>query len=329
MAAVFQANVRALASDPTGFYFFHLKEHAVAIGWTVKASGDGQEGYGFAGLKSVDSELRGSGGEFDCWTAPPVLDGSPTPGTLVAGAWALLENAGRELLICTSSNAGAGYQGYGRVAYAPKGAGGFGSTGVSPTDPASAATDEVWLYGNRASVDGLPLFTGGAGYLHLFGDDSAELGALPLGAVVFGDDLSPMFSLCVAPVVDGTESPADPDPVAVFYGTEGFASATLWNHALGAMQAFTPQDLAFYRGKGAVDPSGADRVASIPGTIGSGNDIEKGTFSVRAIAWSGSPRAYPDTVSGTLGGAPVRFAYADLGMLFPFPAGVTPHQPEQ
>lgn len=327
MAAVFVPHIPTVVGLPAGASLFAFKEHAVNVGWVVKGSGDGQGRFGYEGYASVALAERGSGGEFDCWLAAPQALDSTDAGDVNANAWVVLENDGRELLLVATSGTTSSYAGDARIAYCPKGAGGFDGSVADPDTIPDANAQEWWTHGSRLAPLGVTIFTDGPGYLHLFGDDTAELGALPLGFACFGDDLSPDGALSIAPVVAGTESPSDADPVGLFYGTAGFDLVAVWNQPLGAMQSFVPPANGFYKGVGVIDPGGQDRVAAIPGTIGTGTKFEKGTFSHKAIAWSGSPRTYPDTTTGLVGGATTRFAYADAGMLFPFPNGVTPHSP--
>lgn len=294
--------------DWAGKFLFLLKEIAVSAGWTVKGSGDGGTRFGYSGVTAaLAGAQQGSGGDFDCW-----ITGTGTAHTsgLQAGdprhgSWIVLENDGRELLIAPSAQTAASWDGYCRILYARRGAGGFDGSVASATEIPGAATGEAEIAGTRASSDGDSVFLyADSGYVNLWADDAAELGALALGFMTVSSTTPAKHWMCVAPVIAATSQglTVDPDPAGVFYAANGpflgSGQGYAWNYGSGAMEAI---DLggrgdSFWGGNGAPDPTAAkDPYTNVPLIIGVGlNEIVKGLVSPKAFAWTAALRTHPD-----------------------------------
>ncbi len=313
-----------------GRYFFLLKELAVSAGWTVKGSGDGGTRFGYRGGTSVPAPERGSGGEFDCWRTGT---GGRHGDGLVAGdprhgSWLVLENDGRELLLVPSAASTSNWDGYGRMFYAPKGSGGFVSSGADATTLPAAAPDEVALFGARGAPNGVDIFVYNEdGFVQLWADDAPENGALALGFQCVDAVGAPEGFFCIAPIIAATTHPSDPDSVVVMATTTGPQLSTgnhAWNYGLGEMQSvnLTAAAQGFWGGQGVLDPvSGGNPVDTIPVLLGTGgNRVTKGHLSAKGILWAAAPHAYPLVTSDG-------YLYTTAGFLVPWEAPETVPRP--
>lgn len=309
-----------------GRFFFLLKELAVTAGWTVKGSGDGGTRFGYRSGTSVPVAERGSGGEFDCWRTG--TGGSHADGLVAGdprhGSWLVLENDGREVLLCPTAASGSNYDGYGRMFYAPKGSGGFAAGVANATTPPGPATHELALFGTRAAPNGANIFLYNEdGYVQLWADDAPEGAALVLGFQIVDGAGAPSGFFTVAPIEHETVHASDGDPVVVMANGTGPSLSTgnyAWNYGAGEMQTLnlTASAQGYWAGQGVIDPStGNDPSDSIPVLLGTGgNRVFKGFISAKALLWSAANRSYP--LVGSEG-----HLYTTPGFLVPWVAAET------
>ena len=312
-----------------------LKEIAVSAGWTVRGSADGGGNYAWDGITSaLDPSLRGSGGEYDCWSAPyvPALDGSfPDSGSVLtptspenqadgvpgANSWCVIENDGRQLLLRPSWTP-AFSASYSMILYARKGSGGFDgsvadASGNIPGPPTSGAGNELALYSTRASPENEPTFMNTTGttedFVHFWANDSDENGAIVLGYVCQdGSSTTSMNnrSMVICPVIAGSQTDDDPDPVAIITDTGlqiGSAGRLQgWNPVISAFDDFAVSDniegLGYF-----FKQSGADKFEPVSGNesvfqlhcghLATNNDASewyKGPITENAVVVSSAPQ---------------------------------------
>jgi hypothetical protein len=306
MGRVFDVNNQRQTSEYSGASMFAFKELAVAVGWTVVGSGDGDTRFAYAGVTSaLSGGHQGSGGAYDCWRAGSVRTNATTavPGDAGnASAWVVLANAGREVLIQNTSQT-SGWDGYGRMAYNP-GTGAtsafVGSTAATATAP-GAASNERWLIGSRGSPTGDTwLAYNTAGYYHIWGSTTDGAGgARALGLVfVKSSDSTVQRYFCFAPVDDGTELAGDADPTVAYCGTTlpgtNGPSGSVWNHLTSAMELVGGSALGYPAAGQGNSVGGNDQLTQLYAacTYSSGNRYYKGVVTVDAIATTPTQRGW-------------------------------------
>lgn len=174
MTILYDVNISKSASLRAGFGLWRIKELLVLSGrWAVIGSGDGGSRYAYTGVTgALPAPQQGSGGAYDC------LKTGSGAGTLVAGDWstagwcAVQDASGRQVLLVDSNGTPDGsWNSYGRVAYSRM-AGFVGASANATTIPGAAA-DEQWIWGNRATPNGVEIFDYNTiGYLHLYAHDT-------------------------------------------------------------------------------------------------------------------------------------------------------------
>jgi hypothetical protein len=183
MAILFDPNVVKSASLRAGFGLWRIKELLVLTGrWAVIGTGDGGSRYAYRGVTGALSvPQQGSGGIYDC------LKTGVGAGTLVAGDWSTAgwcvveDETGRQILLVDSNGTPDGsWNSYGRVAYSRLA--GFDGAAASATTIPAAASDEQWIWGNRATPVGVEIFDyNTAGYIHFYAHDTATDGVAGFG----------------------------------------------------------------------------------------------------------------------------------------------------
>ena len=295
MARIFDPNLPKAGPnlDWAGRYFFAEKELAILAGFTVRGSGGGSGRFAWNGVTAALPVLeQGSGGTYDCWlTGASRSNSSPA----VAGdagnanAWLVLEDpAGRQTLLAMTNQTTSNWDGYGRIAAARAGSGGFDGTVAAaatiPGAPAGGAGDEVFLFGTRAVASGDPIFLyATSGYVHCYADTTPGVdGGLSLGFWTVTSALAPQHAMALAPVVSAA-SPADIDPYAYFaFGSSGVLVATscAWSWAGGptyTRRALNSQSInGFWPVLGQSDPITGTDSLSLPLAVTTTDEVWKG-----------------------------------------------------
>lgn len=226
-----------------GGYFWYLKEVMVASGrFTVRGSGDGLARFAYNGVTAaLSGPDQGSGGAYDCLQNPKFTDATVKQnGYWNAGGWCVLDEVGsnRQYLFSNTAQTSAGWDGYGRIAYNPGGGATptFVGAAVTATAIPTAATNEQWLYGTRAAPDGAAVtLYATTGYVHVFCEDTTELGVTAFGFIACSD-ARVVGGLVACPVVNGPTW--DVEPVVFFYGSS-FGQISTFNQFGGVNQAWT------------------------------------------------------------------------------------------
>lgn len=304
-----------------GGYFWHLKEVMVASGrFTVRGTGDGQARFAYNGVTAaLAGGQQGSGGAYDCLQNPKFTDAATKQaGYWNASGWCVLDEVGssRQYLLSNTDQISSGWDGYGRIAYNPGGGATPAFVGAAVTALAmpTAATNEQWLYGARATPNGAAVVLYSvSGYVHVFCDDTTESGVASFGFIACADSRA-VGGLVVCPIVNGPTW--DIDPVVFFYGTT-FGSVSTFNQFGGVNQAFVSvvvQRRSIYSGTtaGRYTDGSASSLQMICTSGAGANSYIKG-FLGRAASCTFAKWTYPTLVQDNLGN---RLIPAVNGLMF-------------
>jgi hypothetical protein len=253
------AQVGFSSMERLGCFLWRWKNIAVRAGYEVVGSGDGLSRFAWNGETSaLPGAQQGLGGDFDCWlqASSDQAGAANVAGDATnANAWCVLQSpvTGRQILLCETDQASAGWQGYGRIAVLRPTLGGWlGSTAGAATIPA-LVTGEHFLFGTRASASGTVVLPSNNGFLHLWSDDSGPEPAV--GCMFMEVGLSHnISSFCVMPALE--TSPHDTDPVVYLATTSNSVLAGVyWNPESSSFVAIQTDDTwggAWGSGRGGV-----------------------------------------------------------------------------
>lgn len=300
MAQVFNVNQPHAAAQYVGQAFFNLKQLAVSAGYFVRGSGDGGTRYAFDGATAALPLAEQATNPWDCWQSGNVRTDASS---VVAGdagnvrAWCVLEDgAGRQILLQASAGT-VGWNGYGNVAVARAGSGGFTSGTASATSapgaPTAGAGSEFFFFGTRNGNGGIVLNTTNDSTIHMWADTTPGVdGGLALGWFsVLNLTLAPSTHWSVAPIAADASS-ADSDP-AVYLSS---AADRGWDWAAGPTYTLralnSPDASAFWRNNGTPDPITGDFAIAAPLWVTGTNECAKGTVHPTSLRMMPISRPY-------------------------------------
>ncbi len=313
-----------------GGFLWNIKETLVDSGlWEVRGSGDGNSIFAYNGVTAaLDPADQGSGGDYDCLKTPQFEQTAVKQnGYFQSSAWCVLRQVGgqREWLFCNTDQTSGGWWGYGRIAYnAGLGATAFfdGSTAGHSTIP-GAATDEQWIFGNRATSTGVQVITFQGAAVHVFADQALESTVAGWGAIWIGPQNRSVGGVIFCPV---HEAPSwDNDPAIVVYGSSGLTTVQAWNQystANQVWQSVTLEDCR-YNATRAFNSDNTIGIKSILARIGSAPDQYYKGWTGRCYKRLSSFLDAPMIVTRGSGGTKERFIVAgsstQAGYCVPWP----------